>query len=75
MTKQEAASIAVLPFVNLSADPDNEYFSDGLAEEIINVLAKVPELRVIARASAFAFRGEGQDLRTIGEQTKSRNDS
>ena len=70
LTKQEAASIAVLPFVNLSADPDNEYFSDGLAEEIINVLAKVPELRVIARASAFAFRGGGQDLRTIGNRLR-----
>jgi serine/threonine-protein kinase len=68
--KEEAASIAVLPFVNLSADKENEYFSDGLAEEIINALAKVPELRVIARTSAFAFRGKEQDLRTIGERLK-----
>jgi eukaryotic-like serine/threonine-protein kinase len=70
VSKQEAASIAVLPFVNLSADKENEYFSDGLAEEIINVLAKVPELRVIARTSAFAFRGKEQDLHTIGDRLK-----
>src|ERR1700733_11582654 len=67
-TKQEAASIAVLPFANLSADKENEYFSDGLAEEIINVLTRVPELKVIARTSAFAFRGKDQDLRTIGQR-------
>src|SRR5258706_4538708 len=68
--KEEAASIAVLPFLNLSADKENEYFSDGLAEEIINALTKVPELRVIARTSAFAFRGKEQDLRTIGERLR-----
>ena len=56
----DVPSIAVLPFANLSADKENEYFSDGLAEEIINALTKVPELRVIARASAFAFRGKEQ---------------
>ena len=70
VTKQEVPSIAVLPFANLSADKENEYFSDGLAEEIINVLAKVPELRVIARTSAFAFRGKEQDLRTIGDRLR-----
>src|SRR5258707_8537091 len=70
VTKEEAASIAVLPFVNLSADKENEYFSDGLAEEIINALTKVPELRVIARTSAFAFRGQEQDLRTIGQRLR-----
>ena len=58
-------SIAVLPFANLSADKENEYFSDGLAEEIINVLAHLPGLKVIARTSAFAFRGKDQDIRTI----------
>jgi serine/threonine protein kinase/Tfp pilus assembly protein PilF len=63
-----APSIAVLPFVNLSADKENEYFSDGLAEEIINALAKIPDLKVIARTSAFAFRGKEQDLRAIGER-------
>src|SRR5260370_8552476 len=72
VTKEEAASIAVLPFVNLSADKENEYFSDGLAEEIINALTKVPELRVIARTSAFAFRGKEQDLHTIGQRLRVR---
>jgi len=66
----DVPSIAVLPFANLSADKENEYFSDGLAEEIINALTKVPELRVIARASAFAFRGKEQDLRTIGQRLR-----
>jgi len=60
-----ANSIAVLPFANMSAEPDQEYFSDGLAEEIINLLAQVPNLKVIARTSAFAFRGKEQDIRTI----------
>jgi serine/threonine-protein kinase len=63
-------SIAVLPFVNLSADKENEYFGDGLAEEIINALARIPDLRVIARTSAFAFRGKEQDLRIIGERLR-----
>jgi serine/threonine protein kinase/tetratricopeptide (TPR) repeat protein len=70
LTKDQAPSIAVLPFVNLTADKENEYFSDGLAEEIINALTKVPELRVIARTSAFAFRGKEQDLRTIGQRLR-----
>jgi len=61
------ASIAVLPFSDLSPDKDNEYFSDGLAEEIINVLARDPHLRVIARTSAFAFKGQSQDIRRIAE--------
>src|SRR5580700_9634018 len=59
--------IAVLPFANMSGDKDNEYFSDGLAEEILNALTKLPELRVVARTSAFAFRGKHQDIRGIGE--------
>lgn len=59
-------SIAVLPFVNMSPDPDNEYFADGLSEEILNRLAQVQELRVIARTSAFAFKGQNRDLREIG---------
>ena len=63
-------SIAVLPFTNLSGDKDNEYFGDGLAEEIINALTKVTGLRVIARASAFAFRGKEHELRRIGETLK-----
>jgi serine/threonine-protein kinase len=61
------ASIAVLPFANLSADKENEYFSDGLAEEIINALSHVRGLKVTARTSAFAFRGENQDIRKIAE--------
>ena len=60
-----AASIAVLPFANLSADPENEYFGDGLAEEIINALAQVDGLKVIARTSAFSFKGKPQDVRQI----------
>ncbi len=60
-------SIAVLPFLNLSSDKENEYFSDGLAEEIINALTKLSHLRVTARTSAFVFRGAQQDIRQIGE--------
>lgn len=61
-------SIAVLPFVNMSADQDNEYFSDGVTEEIINALTKVSDLKVIARTSSFAFKGKNVDVRTIGQQ-------
>jgi eukaryotic-like serine/threonine-protein kinase len=60
-------SIAVLPFDNMSGDKDNEYFSDGLAEEIINALAQLPSLKVIARTSAFAFKGKQEDIRRIAE--------
>ena len=60
-------SIAVLPFLNLSSDKENEYFSDGLAEEIINALTRLANLRVTARTSAFAFRGAQADVRKIGE--------
>ncbi|HEV2200939.1 MAG TPA: protein kinase [Bryobacteraceae bacterium] len=67
VSKQAQPSIAVLPFANMSADKDQEYFSDGLAEEIINVLAHIPGLKVIARTSAFAFRGKEQDIRKIAE--------
>jgi serine/threonine-protein kinase len=59
-------SLAVLPFANLSGDKENEYFSDGLAEDIIDALTRVPGLRVMARTSAFAFRGKEQDVREIG---------
>jgi TolB-like protein/Flp pilus assembly protein TadD len=59
-------SLAVLPFANLSADKENEYFSDGLAEDIINALTRVAGLRVMARTSAFAFRGRDVDVREIG---------
>ena len=67
------SSIAVLPFVNLSADKENEYFGDGLAEEIINALARIPGLKVIARTSAFAFRGKEQDIIKIGQALSVRN--
>ena len=60
-------SIAVLPFVNMSDDPGNEYFSDGISEEILNSLARVENLKVAGRTSSFAFKGRNEDLRTIGE--------
>ncbi len=60
-------SIAVLPFANMSGDKEQEYFSDGLAEEIINALVKIPGLKVIARTSAFAFKGQNTDIRKIAE--------
>ncbi|HWA58372.1 MAG TPA: protein kinase [Gemmatimonadales bacterium] len=63
-------SIAVLPFANMSADPDNEFFADGIAEEIINALTRLPGLRVAARISAFSFKGKNEDLRSIGEKLK-----
>jgi TolB-like protein/Tfp pilus assembly protein PilF len=60
-------SIAVLPFVNMSEDASNEYFSDGISEEILNSLAKVKDLKVAGRTSSFAFKGRDQDLRQIGD--------
>ena len=60
-------SIAVLPFVNMSSDPEQEYFSDGISEEILNALARVKELKVAGRTSSFAFKGKSQDLRQIGD--------
>jgi len=60
-------SIAVLPFVNMSDDAGNEYFSDGISEEILNSLARVKELKVAGRTSSFAFKGQNQDLRQIGD--------
>jgi len=62
-----APSIAVLPFANMSQNADDEFFSDGLAEEIINALVQVPGLKVIARTSAFAFKGKNEDIRKIAE--------
>tara|TARA_R110000868_G_scaffold2384_2_gene17604 strand:- start:1865 stop:3709 length:1845 start_codon:yes stop_codon:yes gene_type:complete len=61
------ASVAVLPFIDLSADGDQEYFSDGISEEILNVLVRIPGLGVAGRTSSFAFKGRNEDLRTIGE--------
>ena len=62
------ASIAVLPFADMSPGKDQEYFSDGLAEELINALAKIPGLKVTGRSSAFQFKGTNEDLRTIGQR-------
>ena len=67
-TSAPEKSIAVLPFANLSADPENEFFADGVTEEILNALASIPDLRVAGRASSFSFKGKRQDLRSIGEQ-------
>ena len=61
-------SIVVLPFVNMSNDPDQEFFSDGLSEELLNVLAQIKDLRVISRTSAFAFKGKDMDIPTIAAQ-------
>jgi eukaryotic-like serine/threonine-protein kinase len=63
-------SIAVLPFVNMSAERENEYFSDGMTEELINALSKVEGLRVAARTSAFAFKGKDADVREVGEKLR-----
>ena len=61
-------SIAVLPFENMSADPEQEYFSDGISEEILNVLAQIPGLQVTSRSSAFSFKGMGVDIPTVAKQ-------
>jgi adenylate cyclase len=61
-------SVAVLPFVNLSGDPGDDHLADGLSEEVINVLAKVPELQVASRTSAFTYKGTSRDIRTIGRE-------
>jgi TolB-like protein len=60
-------SIAVLPFVNMSSDPEQEFFSDGISEELLNVLAQIPDLRVAARTSSFQFKGLNQDIAKIAE--------
>ena len=67
-TQPDVPSIAVLPFVNMSADPEQEYFCDGLAEELIDALARLEGLRVVARTSAFRFKGDAPDLREVGEK-------
>ncbi|MDQ1309256.1 MAG: hypothetical protein QG601_524 [Pseudomonadota bacterium] len=63
---QTGVTLAVLPFANLSADPAQEYFSDGLTEEILNQLARIPALRLTGRTSSFSFKGKNEDLRQIG---------
>src|SRR5256886_6044725 len=64
----DAHSIAVLPFVNMSGDAANEYFSDGISEEILNVLARTPELHVAARTSSFSFKGKTQEIPAIARE-------
>jgi TolB-like protein len=65
VTDMDPNSIAVLPFVNMSSDPEQEYFSDGISEEILNLLAQVQEMRVTSRSSAFSFKGRNVDVPTI----------
>ncbi|MBN1273025.1 MAG: protein kinase [Candidatus Aminicenantes bacterium] len=67
-TEEQRPSLAVIPFVNMSADSENEYFSDGLTEELINALTGLKDFRVVARTSAFAFKGKQTDIRDIGNQ-------
>jgi adenylate cyclase len=66
-TPATAIALAVLPFANLSGDAGQEFFSDGMTEEITSVLAKIPDLRVVGRTSAFQFKGQNRDLRSIGQ--------
>src|SRR5262249_21299810 len=65
-------SIAVLPFANVSGDASQEFFSDGMTDEIIAALAKIPRLQVVARTSAFQFKGERKDMRAIGQALSAR---
>ncbi len=65
---QRLRSLAILPFMNMSVDKENEYFCDGLSEELINALSNIRELKVVARTSAFAFKGKEIDIREIGEK-------
>ena len=66
----EQASIGVLPFTNMSNNPENEYFSDGITEEILNALTRIPALKVAARSSSFALKGKSLDISEIGERLK-----
>jgi adenylate cyclase len=67
-TRQPTNRLAVLPFINMSADPENEYFSDGITEELLNAITKVDGLQVTSRTSSFAFKGKNSDIRDIGIQ-------
>ncbi len=67
-TLEVEKSIAVLPFVNMSSDVEQEYFSDGLSEELLNLLAKIPELKVASRSSSFQFKGEKFDLKDVAQK-------
>jgi len=68
--EKSSPSIAVLPFVNMSADPDQEYFCDGLSEELINGLSQIEDLKVIARTSAFSFKNKALDIQEIGRKLR-----
>jgi adenylate cyclase len=68
LSTDERPSVAVLPFVNMSADEEQEYFADGMTEELLNALAKVSDLRVAGRTSSFAYKGKDRDLREIGDE-------
>jgi TolB-like protein len=61
-------SVAVLPFINMSSDPEQEYFSDGITEEVLNLLVKIPELKVTSRTSVFSFKGQSIDIPTVAEK-------
>lgn len=67
-TPRPSQSVAVMPFVNMSADPEQEYFCDGLTEELISTLSRIRDLKVVARTSAFAFKGGGLDVRKVGRK-------
>jgi TolB-like protein len=67
-SSNNTSSIAVLPFVDMSPGKNQEYFSDGLAEQLIDDLAKVPRLKVVGRSSAFQFKGKNEDLREVGRK-------
>ena len=69
----EMKSVAVLPFVNMSGDPANEYFSDGITEEILNAIAHLPGLRVAARTSSFAYKGKNEDIAAIAKNLRVTN--
>ncbi|HYJ04421.1 MAG TPA: tetratricopeptide repeat protein [Chthoniobacterales bacterium] len=69
----EMKSVAVLPFVNMSGDPANEYFSDGITEEILNAIAHLPNLRVAARTSSFAYKGKNEDIAAIAKNLRVTN--
>jgi serine/threonine protein kinase/Tfp pilus assembly protein PilF len=71
--KKQLPSIAVLPFTNLSADKEQDYFCDGMAEEVINALSQIEDLRVVARTSAFAFKDKHEDIREIGRKLNVEN--
>ena len=70
VTEESDKSIAVLPFVNMSDDASNEFFSDGISEELLNLLAKIPELRVISRSSAFSYKGKDFKISDVGRELK-----